>query len=228
VFPDGFVARIEHGQMIPFFAAGRVAEGVEATVELLVGRALEADLTVPEQAAPLQHLSGGAGARVGVTIGDGGTEPARPPGDASQALPGASPDAALAAYLRVLASRDKNPDLPLYTPETSAMLHQWLMTDAQQDSELNLLSLALERGAWFTTEALAVLRFPPGERQLPPYFFQRGDRGWMLDLAAMRRLVAFNHLNQWHFRDMEHPYMFAFRDLRFDSHGFPHPGNARD
>ncbi len=44
----------------------------------------------------------------------------------------------------------------------------------------------------------------------------------MLDVAAMHRWIGFNHQNQWHFKTPDHPYRFAFADLRFDAHGFPH------
>lgn len=47
--------------------------------------------------------------------------------------------------------------------------------------------------------------------------------GWMLDFAAMIRWIGFNHKNQWFFRATEHPFMFAFDDVVFDRHGFPHP-----
>lgn len=40
IFTDGFTGYIERGQMVPFFQNGRVGAGIEATVELLVGRAL--------------------------------------------------------------------------------------------------------------------------------------------------------------------------------------------
>jgi hypothetical protein len=57
----------------------------------------------------------------------------------------------------------------------------------------------------------------------------------MLDFASMSRFLGFNHRNQWHLKDLEHPYtpkdpyaprdpyMFGFHDWRFDANGFPHP-----
>ena len=41
VFPDAFVGHVERNQMVPFFQANRVGPGIEATVELLVAKALE-------------------------------------------------------------------------------------------------------------------------------------------------------------------------------------------
>jgi len=68
----------------------------------------------------------------------------------------------------------------------------------------------------------AVVRFPVENRQASPYFLRRGNQGWMLDFVSMYRFVGFNHKNQWFFRDLEHPYLFAFEDWKFDQHGFPH------
>jgi hypothetical protein len=124
VFPDAFVGHVERNQMVPFFQANRVGPGIEATVELLVAKALESreekSYDREESRDPAgDHLSGGAGARVDVAIGS--------------------------------------------------------------------------------------------------------EQGWMLDFASMHRFVGFNHPNQWHFKDLEHPYMFAFHEWRFDTNGFPHP-----
>lgn len=223
VFPDGFVARVEREQMTPFFAAGRVADGIEASVELLVAKALGGTQEQGGGRAEGARLSGGGGAKVDVSIGGAllPTPPART-ADGSAAA-GTSPEAAFAAYLQVLQERVKDPDLPLYTADTRAMLRKGLVTDGQQAHELKSLSSPKAQGEWFVAEDLAVLRFPLQERQLPPYFFRKGNEGWMLDLAAMGQLIAFNHLNQWHLRRTEHPYAFAFRDVVFDAGGFPHP-----
>jgi hypothetical protein len=123
----------------------------------------------------------------------------------------------------VLRGRVKDPDLALYTPETREFFRQWLVTDGQQEQELRILSAALPQAEERTGEALAVVRFPAAESQLAPYLLRRGDDGWQLDFAAMSRLVGFNHLNQWYFRECHHPWMFAFADREFDGKGFPLP-----
>ncbi|MEZ4484814.1 MAG: hypothetical protein R2864_09500 [Syntrophotaleaceae bacterium] len=75
MYPDGFVGYVEERQMTPFFQAGRVGAGIEATVELLVARAFEtgeADGAVEGgEVTSLPHLSGGGGARVTVELGSG-------------------------------------------------------------------------------------------------------------------------------------------------------------
>ena len=226
VFPDAFVGYIERKQMVPFFQANRVGAGIEATVELLVGRALRSleDHAYDPHAtrAPAgDDLSGGAGARANVTIGSGRPDKGEcPPEPAFK--PQATPLGTLEAYKEALRLRIKDPDLEIYTPETRAFFRKWLVTDAQQDHELRGL-LRAPRPRVQTEGDRAVIRFPVEARRAAPLFLRKGDRGWMLDFASMNRLVRFNHRNQWHLTDFDSPYMFAFRDWRFDKNGFPHP-----
>jgi uncharacterized protein len=230
IFTDGFVGYIERRQMVPFFQAGRMGAGVEATVELLVGRAMGDD-TFFETAAngtppqDHQHLSGGAGARTAVEIGSGA--PVKQPSGIAGAFTAAStPQETLESYMQVLRLHVKDPQLGIYTPETREFFRKWLVTDAQQDNELKTLERARGSARTFVSGDLAVVRFQAADRQASPFFLRRGEQGWMLDFAAMSRTIGFNHKNQWFFRSTDHPFMFAFEDLIFDRHGFPHPGRG--
>ena len=227
IFPDAFVGYIEQRQMAPFFSAGRVAAGIEATAELIVGKALgaidEGSYTPDETAGGLAHLSGGAGARSAVGIGDGA--PAKPTlDDASGFGAQPSPQQTLAVYLEVLRGHIKDPNLELYSPETRDFFSKWLVTDAQQDNERRSLEAHIGKGQVLQRDGRAVIRFPVTKRGSAPYFLVRGEEGWMLDFASMCKLVGFNHRNQWHLRSLDNPFMFAFADWRFDQHGFPHGG----
>jgi len=226
IFPDAFIGYIEQRQMAPFFSAGRIGAGIEATVELVVGKALgaidEGSYAPEEKAGGLAHLSGGAGARSTVNIGGG--MPAKPVLDDASAF-GAQPSAeqVLAAYLEVLRGRIKDPGLGLYSPETREFFRKWLVTDAQQDNERRTLEAHIGQGQVLQRDGRAVIRFPISKRSMAPYFLVRGEEGWMLDFATMSILVGFNHRNQWHLRSFDHPFMFAFEDWQFDRNGFPHP-----
>ena len=225
IFPDAFVGYIEQRQMAPFFAAGRVAAGIEATVELVVGKALGAideGSYAPDQAAGgVRHLSGGAGARSAVGIGDG--VPVKPTlDDASGFGAQPSPQQALAVYLEVLRGHIKDPNLKLYSPGTRDFFSKWLVTDAQQDNERRSLEARIGQGQVWQRDGRAVISFPVAERGSAPYFLVQGEEGWMLDFSTMSRLVGFNHRNQWYLRSLDHPFMFAFEDWQFDQNGFPH------
>lgn len=224
LFTDAFVGYVERRQMTPFFLADRVGPGVEATVELLVGRALDRDeqpVGTGPPLPPVEHDAGGAGARTKVDIGSGAPEKQATP-LAGRFGPQPSPRLALQTYMRVLELHIKDPDLGLYTPATRRFFKSWTVTDAQQDSELDKLERLGSRFALFRDADLAVVRFPLEDRRAPPYLLRRTEEGWMLDFAAMNRLIGFNHRNEWFFRTTDHSFAFAFEDVKFDRHGFPH------
>ena len=201
LYPDGFVGYVESQQMAPFFQAGRVGTGIEATVELLISRA------------------GGGGARIDVQLGSGASKKEM----VVDSEPFAAADSAeetLRRYMNVLQGHIKDPDLGLYTPKTREFFRNWLVTDAQQDNELRELAAMVDRGQVVVVDNLAVVRFPLEQRRTSPYLLRRDESGWMLDFAAMSRLIGFNHRNQWFFRSTGHEFMFAFTDVQFDRNGF--------
>lgn len=211
LFPDAFVARIEREQMAPFFRASRVGPGVEATVELLVSRALESTAASDEPGVPApKQLSGGAGARVPVAIGSG-PDPKPPHAEARHFGPKPSPEAAFAAYRDVLARGVKDPELGLYTPETRRLLAARVLTDAQQDQELRALGSAGAPRVHRRGD-LAVLRFEASEGRVPPYFLRRDPAGWRLDLASASRVIGFDARNRWFLRTRDSEYAFALGD----------------
>jgi uncharacterized protein len=226
VFTDGFLGYIERKQMVPFFQARQVGPGIEATVELIVGKALgaidESRYTVKDE---LQHTgihySGGGGARTDVDIGSG--NPAKETVSQTQEYsPQTTPVETLKKYMGILKQHIKDPNLELYTPESRVFLSTWIVTDAQQDKELRDLEQASDSGHVLMNGDLAVIRFPIANRHVPPYFFRYDEDGWMLDFASMSKIIRFNHKNQWFFQTGNHPFMFAFNDITFDKNGFPH------
>jgi uncharacterized protein len=226
IFTDGFTGYIERRQMTPFFQADKIGPGIEATVELLVGRALgeieASNYDKPKHKQQTgQFLSGGAGARVNVEIGSPAIEKqASPLAKKYPAQP--SVKDVLDKYIEVLRLHIKDPSLGIYTPETRKFFSQWVVTDAQQDNELRVITRAMSTAEIFTKDNLAVIRFSPDDRQASPFFLEKGNQGWMMDFASMTKLIGFNHKNQWHLRQTNHKYMFGFKEVYFDKNGFPH------
>ena len=226
IFTDGFTGYIERRQMTPFFQANKVGPGIEATVELLVGKALgkiatsnDAGLNYEPQNG--RFLSGGGGARVNVEIGSRNIEKkVSSLANKYQAQP--SVHDTLDKYIEVLQLHVKDPNLGIYTPETRKFFSSWVVTDAQQDNELQVINRAMPFAEIFTKDNLAVVMFAPDLRQASPFFLEKGDRGWMLDFASMSKLIGFNHKNQWHLRRRNHKYMFGLKGVSFDKNGFPH------
>ncbi len=222
VYPDAFVSYIVHKQMVPFFQSNRVGSGIAATMELLVGKALgeikDSEYLPEEDTA---EYSGGAGVKTEIEIGSGAPDkPETVLADRFAAQP--SPLQTLDMYRHTLRLHIKDPNLGIYTPETREFFSKWLVTDAQQENGFKSLDAVFELSEVHTVGDVAVIRYPISNRQANPYFLRHGEEGWMLDFASMNTLIGFNHKNQWFFRNTEHEFMFAFEDVRFDKHGFPH------
>jgi uncharacterized protein len=229
IFTDSFTGYIERKQMTPFFQANKVGPGIEATIELLVGKALgkleSLNHTKPEDTQQTgRFLSGGGGSRSDVKIGSKSIEKeASPLAKKYQAQPSVLDT--LDKYIEVLRLHIKDPNLGIYTPDTRKFFSNWVVTDAQQDNELRVIHRAISTSEIFTKDNLAVIRFSYDLRQASPFFLEKGSRGWMLDFASMSKLIGFNHENQWHLRQRNHKYMFGFREVYFDQNGFPHKNN---
>jgi uncharacterized protein len=208
--------------MAPFFAAGRVADGILATTELIVGRAQEAAAGAafaPPMAA--QSMGGGTSAAAAIGTGDDpGGEFRRQTQRVEVA--GLGPLEVVAVYLERMAQRDARTDLPLYSSATVAMLANWVMTPAQMDNVVRTYRACVPEGARVSGD-VAVVRYRVEQRLCAPYFLRREDGEWKLDLAVLSAAVRFNHQNEWHFaKSPPGDYAFAFEDLRIDSKGFPH------
>jgi hypothetical protein len=116
VFTDGFIAYVEHRQMVPFFRAGRVADGILATTELIVMRAQRAAANAGFEDEAWAARSGGAGATAPADLNAGPAARSSPAGPRPSA--GTTPGATLRAYFMAMDSRDDDPDLAIYTPAT--------------------------------------------------------------------------------------------------------------
>ena len=230
VFPDAFVAYIEQRQMTPFFARDRVADGILAATELIVTRAQHAAAQAGFESEAWALGSGGAGATTTARLG-AGAAPASPTpenaGHGERAAGGASagrtPRETLAAYFTAMDARNDDPDLALYTPATRRMLRGWVMTPAQMDNVVRSYRACHAEAPRLGPEGRrAVIRYPIAERACAPWFFEKIDDAWHLDLTMMQTAIRFGRSNAWHFDlSVRHPYAYAFDDWTFDSHGFP-------
>jgi len=218
-FPDAFVAYVEQRQMVPFFAAGRVADGILATTELIVNRADAAVSNAGLESEIRLDGSGGAGASTSARLG-AGTESSYSDAEVSAAT---SPAATLARYFSALRERNGNPSLGIYTPATQRMLENWVTTPAQMDNVVrSYRGCHAETAKIHSSGRYAVIRYPIAERQCSPWFFEKVNGVWALDLTMLQRAIRFGRDNSWHFeRGVEHPYVFAFTDWRLDSIGYP-------
>jgi uncharacterized protein len=225
VYPDAFVGYVENRQMTPFFAAGRVADGILAATEMIMTRAQHATAHRAwddEQWA--QPSTAGGGATVDARLNAGADTAGAQPGG-SMALAGDSPQATLRAYLRAMAAHDGDAALPVYSEATRAMLRQWVMTTAQMDNLVKAYRGCRPSETFVDPGGRrAVIRYPIDRRQCSPWFFVIEDGAWRLDLATQQKVVGFGRDNSWHLNpkaSVGSPYRFAFDDWVFDGNGFP-------
>jgi len=210
VFVDSFVAYVEREQMAPFFAAGRVGDGIVAASELIAGRAEDAIAqgALDERAALAGTAGGGAESRAGVGQGYQRPTARAEAGGAAQTAPLGT----VAAYLGAMAAHEASPDLDLYTPETRAMLSGHVVTRGQMD---NIVRTYRDCPAAQVSEqgGFAVVEHPGDSGRCAPWFLTRGPDGlWRLDLLVMQRAVRFDTRNQWRVAAPEAlgDYAFAF------------------
>ena len=222
-FPDAFVAYVEQRQMVPFFVAGRISDGILASTELIIDRAQKASQNASWDDEIWMAGSGGAGASASTR-----TAPAyrtTAPGAESPVLTqtSLSPEDVVDAYLDAMRRRDANPELDIYTPETRHMLRGRVVTPAQMDQVARAYaSCGQPRLIRSGEDDLAVARYPIAQRACAPWFLQRSTAGWQLDLTMMQTAIRFGRSNAWHFDlSASHPYEFAFDDWEFDVNGFP-------
>lgn len=225
IYTDAFVSYIQHRQMVPFFRAGRIADGVVATTEMMVTRAQDAAAN-KEFVPPSESVSYGGGVANPAMIGKGPDKNETPKNSMAgrrQGLEGMSPEDIFEIYLYVLESHDKDPMLPIYTKETQEWKKSWVVTAGQMDNEARDIKRCGAKETR-TRGNYAVIRYDPEEnRHCNPYFFEREDGVWRMDFLTMMHTIQFNNRNEWHLiLSQQHPYGFAFTDWSFDRNGFPH------
>ncbi len=218
-FSDGFIKRIEHHQLVPFFQANRVGDGIVATTELIVERAIEGRARHALREEGEAEASTGAGARDAVRIGEGYSRPEYS-GPIRPSSPDGPPKTVVQHYIDAMQRGDARPDLPLYSASTRAFLKKRLVTPAQMETLAQTY-----RKCGTPTERIegdrAVVRFPPKAHRCAPFFLVREDGSWRLDLVAASRAIAFDFGNQWRFRHLPSEWRFGFSDWRFDISGKP-------
>jgi uncharacterized protein len=220
VFTDAFVAYLEQRQMVPFFRAGRVADGVLATTELVVTRAQEAERNAGFSPPARQGAAGGgAETRAAIDEGPDGRFRSGPDVAARE-----TPQATVEAYLEAMRARNGNAGLDLYSAATRDLLENWVMTPAQMDAVARSYQRCrADAPRVGDAGRRAVIRYPADARQCSPWFLVVEDGRWRLDLVTAQQVVRFGSGNAWHFAPgAEHPYAFAFADWRLDRNGFPH------
>ena len=225
IYTDAFSGYIQQQHMVYFFREQRIQDGVLAASELIYERARDAGLG-KDFVEPQDVLAGGGGATAQARISGNSIIPERESLiETKEIQAGMSPMETIMIYKLSMAAGNTDPQKDIYTKETRAMMENWTVTPAQLRNGVK----GIERCSKFQSQILfdqsnnlAVIRYPVKERQCNPWFLEKGEGRWRLDLKTMQKTIISNQKNQYHFKEFGHPYMFGFTDLRFDKNGFPH------
>lgn len=220
VYTDAFVSYIEHRQIIPFFKASQVANGVLATSELVFARAADA---VAGKAFDETAMIGSAGGGAANKANIGAGMEAKSSQPLESQTEGATPNEVVDSYLAAMKARNSNPDLPIFSEDSKQMMRSWVVTPAQMDMLSGTYAKCkLEKTIISEQRGRAVVRYYSPDRLCSPFFLVKENGNWKLDLTMMQKAIRFNHMNQWHFdMNAKHDYEFAFVDWSFDKNGYP-------
>lgn len=226
IFTDGFVGFLTREQTAAFFAAGNRHLGLKSTLDVVNYRLREASLGGtynPRAVAYIKNsvrLAEGAGANTRADAERGRDLRARRSEVASEDVrarfgPQPTVAAAHARYLEALRDGYFQPDLPLYTTGTEAVLRDF--PNAPPFAQFILLS---EYGQQFTVVEhgdVAILFFTTTPL-VSAHLFRRSPAGWQLDIAAeirdTREFVASAYT--WTMVPSGDDYSLAFADLFAD------------
>ena len=199
VFVDSFVAYIEREQMVPFFSAGRVGDGIVAAGELIAGRAEQSLAVGAFDDRAVAATSAGGGAEADAMLDGGLDQPTASIETDTDA--GEAPGDTVAAYLAAMAAHNADAALALYTPASKEMLAGHLVTRAQMDNVIRTYR-GCPQPELLQQDEIAVLRYPEQATGCAPWLLERGpDGGWRLDLVVMQRAFRFDTRNNWRVAD---------------------------
>jgi uncharacterized protein len=204
IYPDSFVGYIERDQMAPFFNAGRVQDGIAATLEMIIARANEKIETKgynpnkDEGNPPGNLYSGGAGVKQRIQIKSIKIPDKADYPDDIKALfvPQPTPEEAYLLDIEKCKRHIRGYDFDLYTDETREISKKWVFTKAQMDNEVR--DTRGKTFKVFSKENLAIIVFEPQYRNCPPIYLVKNERGWQLDIATMSKTIHFDMRNRAH------------------------------
>ncbi|UCG30998.1 MAG: TPM domain-containing protein [candidate division WOR-3 bacterium] len=216
VFSDLFCGHIERKQLKPYFEQNRVGDAVGTMVQEFIIRT-EGKLTDTElrQRSIDSYLSGGAGIRDTVKIGDF-TLKANLSDDEKQyysAQP--TPQLLLKRFAEMFKNCIDDPDLGLYTPESRI----YIAYCPGMSRPMGLFMYeSVTRPCEILSEGDYAVVLYLESRKSPPLFMKRSAEGWQVDIVSMVKWTIDAPNADWFIAGNAHPYMFAFRDDRYEKY----------
>lgn len=242
VFTDAFINYIERNQMVPFFEAERLADGVFATTELIRIRAADA---VDGKEFDLSNFKGSSGGGAKTAIKIKKEKKKDPNGNSSKAgnlkniaikqvYAADTPEESLR---RMFKSYTKNEmgNWDVLTPESRKHLQEKISTPAQRMNTVKRFDKCeIDEVVYSEDGRHAVLLYDLAQRECDPFVFEKGDDNkWRVDLNTIGDALGHTYGNIWyiHFERFEQSgfakYMFGFNKFsirRYTEEQFSHQG----
>ncbi len=218
IYNDEFISYLESQQMMPFFKAGKISQGIVDTDKIILQRAQEAMAGKPFDAKVYQALS------KQILAADQQATQAATPDDPLRAANVQRPTEIVSEYHRMLMMNNGHYDLPIYSQSSKIFRRNNPVTTEQMQSELLAHKVCNIYKEVILDEGLAALLYDVSQRFCTPYFLIFEDWAWRLDLAATANYIQVDAKQEWHL-DMKRPTVYAdtLLDWQFDKNGTPHP-----
>ncbi len=200
VFTDQYVGQVEREILDEFLEQADWRKGFLATIENFVYRIYhmqERGVNVKgiKEQSEIGYYSGGAGAKGRFDFGAALNRPLPQIPQAIKQYFSAQPTPELAfrRYLEFCARNMRDYTVDLFNERTKAFFRHWTTTTGQRRAEARAwdgVSYEVrQNGKW------AVVFHPDDDymkmAKLPPYFIEKTDKGWQMDLDAMARGIVF-------------------------------------
>lgn len=127
----------------------------------------------------------------------------------STLMPKSSAQGAFETYKNALGEKNEK----IYSSDllTDASKEMFASRSISQSSMENEFSSIYKPYSINESGNYAVVVFEANNTNSSPYFIQKTDKGWQVDLYTMMRAIKFDSSNNWHLVPGEkHPYLFAF------------------
>ena len=229
VFTDAFTGHVQDVQLQPRYAAGQLAIGFIAVMEVLEDRAqvkYGGDYTPSSiTALDLDYLSQGAGAGINLATDQGRPESLPPSSSApvnTAYAAGATPQEAWQTMLQSWHDRVKDSNLGVYTPLTRLAYRDFTH---QPDASLDKQYATYASKSYTVRQAgpYAVIYFGKKEGwDNAPFLLCRSDAGWQFDMVHQRRFIRMGKAPHWGVEFSEHPHMNLLMDtFHFNGQDIP-------
>jgi hypothetical protein len=217
IYNDEFTSFLETNQMVPFFKAGKISQGIVETDKIILKRAEDAKAGKAFDARAYQAIATMLLNAENQAVPTTPIDPLRAPNIQR-------PTEIVSEYLRVLMMNNSSYDLPIYSQASKTFRRNHILTKDQMQSELLAHKVCDIYKEVILDEGLAAVLYDINQRHCSPYFLVFENGGWKMDIPTTVNHILIDAKQEWYL-DMIRPTVYAntLLDWQFDKNGVPHP-----